>query len=161
VVVGLGVARVSFDKHKSLTDSKSSTLDDIIDFVKYKYVDTVNTNQMNEIAIEKMLSSLDPHSVYIPASDMNNVNEELDGNFDGIGIEFYVVKDTITVVSAISGGPSEQIGIHAGDKIVKINDTIVAGIKIKNKDVTKKLKGPGGTKVKVSVLRASEKKALT
>jgi len=66
VVVGLGIARVSFDKHKSLTDSKSSTLDDIIDFVKYKYVDTVNTNQMNEIAIEKMLSSLDPHSVYIP-----------------------------------------------------------------------------------------------
>jgi|JI9StandDraft_2_1071091.scaffolds.fasta_scaffold13190_3 carboxyl-terminal processing protease len=160
VVVGLGIARVSFDKHKSLTDSKSSTLDDIIDFVKYKYVDTVNTNQMNEIAIEKMLSSLDPHSVYIPASEMNNVNEELDGNFDGIGIEFYVVKDTITVVSAISGGPSEQIGIHAGDKIVKINDTIVAGIKIKNKDVTKKLKGPGGTKVKVSVLRASEKNLL-
>jgi carboxyl-terminal processing protease len=97
---------------------------------------------MNEIAIEKMLSSLDPHSVYIPASDMNNVNEELDGNFDGIGIEFFIVKDTITVVSAISGGPSEQIGIHAGDKIVKINDTIVAGVKIKNKDVTKKAKRP-------------------
>jgi carboxyl-terminal processing protease len=160
VVIGLGVARVSFDKHKSLTDSKSSKLDDIIDFVKYKYVDTVNTAQMNEIAIEKMLSSLDPHSVYIPASDMNNVNEELDGNFDGIGIEFYIVKDTITVVSAISGGPSEQIGIHAGDKIVKINDTIVAGIKIKNKDVTKKLKGPGGTKVKVTMLRANEKALL-
>lgn len=160
VIIGMAIARISFDKHKSITDTQSSKIEDIVDFVKYKYVDTVNTDQLNETAIERMLSSLDPHSVYIPASDMKNVNEELDGNFDGIGIEFFIVKDTITVVSAISGGPSEQIGIHAGDKIVKINDTIVAGIKIKNIDVTKKLKGPRGTMVKVSIMRAGEHKLL-
>ena len=159
VRMGFVVAHVTSGKRVPLAkgSGKYDKLDDIISFIKLKYVDTVNTEQLEDNAIEKMLTTLDPHSVYIPKKDLEQTNESLEGNFEGVGIEFFIVQDTITVVSAISGGPSELVGIHAGDRIVKINDTTVAGIKIKNEDVIHKLRGPGGTTVRVSILRSGQK----
>src|ERR1043165_1424874 len=151
----------------SLTSGKQTVLnhnydkvEDILNYVDQKYVDTINRTQLMDKTIEKMLSNLDPHSVYIPAQEVSEANEGLEGNFEGIGIEFYIVQDTITVVTAISGGPSEQVGIKAGDRIIKINDSIVSGIKIKDTDVKHRLRGPKGSGVKVSILRAGAKDLL-
>lgn len=137
--------------------SKASSIEQIMRLIEKKYVDSVDLKQIEQNTIEEMLSQLDPHSVYIPAEEMAQANEQLEGNFEGIGIEFYLLNDTIYVVSAISGGPSEKLGIKSGDKIIKINDKIVAGKKIANKDVTKYLRGVGGSKVKVSILRKGRK----
>lgn len=133
--------------------ARNTKFDEIMNFIEANYVDEVNKNELYDGAINSMLAKLDPHSVYIPAQEIAGVEEEMIGNFEGIGIEFFIVNDTIMVVTPISGGPSEQLGMQAGDKIIKINDSIVAGVHIQNSDVVKKLKGPGGTKVKVSVKR--------
>jgi carboxyl-terminal processing protease len=158
IVLGMTLSYVTVGKKSTFSHSKYDKIEDVMSFIKLKYVDTVNTEQLTETTIEKMLSTLDPHSVYIPKKDLEQTNESLEGNFEGIGIEFYIVQDTLTVVSAISGGPSELVGIHAGDKIIKIEDTIVAGKKIKNEDVVHKLRGVGGTIVHVSILRSGSDK---
>lgn len=124
--------------------------------INYAYVDTVNEKKLTEDAIRTILKDLDPHSAYIPAEDLKDANEPLVGNFDGIGIQFNILDDTIFVTNTISGGPSEKVGIQAGDRIVKIDNENVAGIKIKNNDVLKKLRGPKGTKVTVSMARHDE-----
>ena len=159
ILLGFVITHITSGKKNPMMQNggKYDKIDDIISFIKLKYVDTVNTEQLTDNAIEKMLSTLDPHSVYIPKKDLEQTNESLDGNFEGVGIEFYIVQDTITVVSAISGGPSELVGIRAGDRIIKIEDTSVAGIKIKNEDVIHKLRGPGATIVHVSILRSGSK----
>src|SRR5690606_15429481 len=119
--------------------------------IEKSYVDSVSTNKLVDDAIRKMLEDLDPHSVYIPAEDVAKANESLEGNFEGIGVQFNIVKDTIIVVSPIAGGPSETLGIMAGDKIVSIEGVNVAGVGITNKDVTEKLRGSKGTKVNVGI----------
>ena len=139
---------------------KTDKLSLILDYISQNYVDSVSIPEIEEKAIPEILKQLDPHSVYIPKQEMEEVNEPLIGNFDGIGIQFNIQKDTIVVINTISGGPSEKIGLKAGDRIVKINDTLVAGIKIKSNDVVKKLKGPSETKVKVSIKRRNSKKLL-
>ncbi|MBK6276593.1 MAG: PDZ domain-containing protein [Saprospirales bacterium] len=108
-----------------------------------------------------MLEELDPHSVYLPPLEMSHEAEMMDGNFEGIGIEFMIINDTISVVTPISGGPSEQAGIGAGDKIILIDDTVATGKKITNEFVMKKLKGPKDTKVKVTMLKNGTKKLVT
>ncbi len=117
---------------------------------KYYYED-VDSQKLVESAIKGMLEELDPHSVYIPVKEMQAVQEEFRGDFEGVGIEFQVVNDTLTVVSPITGGPSEALGIMSGDRIIKIDDTSCIGIS--NDNVRKKLRGPSGTKVKVTILR--------
>jgi carboxyl-terminal processing protease len=133
-------------------------LNDVLNLARKNYVDKIDTQTLVEAAIEGMLGILDPHSVYIPAKAMERVNEDIRGSFEGIGIEFTIINDTINVVTPISGGPSEQLGIMAGDKIIKINDTSAIGLK--NEDVVRKLRGPKGTKVKVTILRAGVKEPL-
>ncbi len=128
----------------------------VLDAIHYAYVDTVNDKQLAEAAIVAMLKELDPHSVYIPAEELKEMNEPLVGNFEGIGIQFNILFDTIMVTGTIPGGPSEKLGIMAGDKIIKIEDTLVAGVSFKNNDVIKKLRGNKGTKVKVSILRRGQ-----
>lgn len=124
---------------------------DVLSMAQKSYVDEVDTQKLTESAIRGMLNELDPHSVYIPASEMQRIKEEFQGSFEGIGIEFAVLNDTLMVVTPIVGGPSEALGIEAGDKIVMINDTSAVGI---TQDVVpKKLRGPKGTRVKVSILR--------
>ncbi len=120
------------------------------------YVDSVDTHEMAEEAIKGMLEKLDPHSVYIPAEEVEAMNEPLDGNFEGIGIEFMILKDTLMVVATISGGPSEKVGLMAGDRIVVIDGENVAGIGLANSDVFDMLRGPKGSEVRVKVLRDSQ-----
>lgn len=125
------------------------------------YVDTLNESELADKAIVKLLEELDPHSYYLSAKELKESEEPLQGNFEGIGIQFNIYKDTILVVSPISGGPSEKLGIRSGDKFIYIDDSLVAGKKITNNDVFKKLRGKKGTKVNVKVLRSGEKDLLS
>ncbi|MFV0365426.1 MAG: S41 family peptidase [Mangrovibacterium sp.] len=124
------------------------------------YVDTTNIEKLTENAIIHMLADLDPHSMYISAEEVDKMNEPLEGIFEGIGISFNILHDTLMVVQAIPGGPSEKVGLMAGDRIVKIDTENVAGTGIQNSDVMKKLRGDKGTKVKLEVLRSREKSPL-
>jgi carboxyl-terminal processing protease len=128
--------------------------------IDYYYVDTVNIEKITEKLMEDVLQDLDPHSVYIPKEEVQKANEPLSGNFEGIGVQFNILNDTILVVSPIIGGPSEKLGILAGDKMIKIEDQVVAGVGIKNSDVFSKLRGKKGTKVKVSILRRGIKELI-
>jgi len=125
--------------------------------IKYAYVDTINEGKLIEKAIVETLKELDPHSVYIPKSEVQRANEPLEGNFDGIGVQFEILKDSITVVHPIPGGPSEKLGIMSGDKIIKIDTEIVVGKKISNQFVLDHLRGKRGTKVGVSIYRKGKK----
>jgi carboxyl-terminal processing protease len=124
------------------------------------YVDTVNINGLTDKAIIEMLKTLDPHSVYISAKDVKDMNEPLNGNFEGIGIQFNLLRDTIIVIEPISGGPSEKVGIHAGDRIITIDSEKVTGINITTSGVRKRLMGMKGTKVDLEVFRKGEKEVL-
>ncbi len=130
----------------------------VLNMASKNYVDDVDTQKLTEAAIKGMLGELDPHSVYISAKEMQKVTEDFKGSFDGIGVEFDVVHDTITIVTAINGGPSEALGILAGDKIVKIDGQ--SAIKLTREEVPKKLRGPKGTQVTVEILREGESKTL-
>lgn len=140
--------------------STNSKINSLLDYIEYQYVDTIDKKDLVEKTVTSMLQSLDPHSSYIAASEFETVNEPLEGNFDGIGVEFNIIKDTIRVINPIEGGPSEKIGIRAGDKIVKVEGKNVAGVKITNKEVFDKLRGKSGTIVKVSILRNGISKPL-
>ncbi len=124
---------------------------DALEITSRYYVEDVDSQKLTEDAIKGMLDGLDPHSVYISAEQLKRVNEDFQGSFEGIGVEFDIINDTLTIVSPISGGPSEKLGILAGDKIVKIDGQ--SSVKIARDDVPKKLKGPKGTKVNISVIR--------
>ncbi len=133
---------------------------EIVSYIDRDYVDTVNTDKLMDDAITGMLEKLDPHTSYIPSKDIQLANAQLEGDFEGIGIEFQIIKDTIYVVSPISGGPSESLGLKSGDKIIKIDDKQAAGIKIGTQDVFKQLRGKKGTKVKVTIIRRGNKKPI-
>lgn len=124
---------------------------DALTLIQKNYVEEVNTDKLTEAAIKGMLNELDPHSTYITADQLKRINEDFQGSFEGIGVEFDIVNDTITIVTPISGGPSEALGIQAGDKIVKIDG--VSSIGMTREDVPKKLRGQKGTKVVVSIKR--------
>ncbi|MFC0875573.1 S41 family peptidase [Saccharicrinis sp. FJH2] len=124
------------------------------------YVDTVDKEEIVEGAIKAMLEDLDPHSVYMNREEVKRMNEPLRGNFEGIGIQFNILDDTLMVVNPIPGGPSEKVGILAGDRIIYIDDDMVAGIGITNKDVTDRLRGDKGTEVTVKIKRNGTKKLL-
>lgn len=121
------------------------------------YVDTVNPYKLTETAIVKMLEELDPHSVYLTQEEVREANEPLEGGFFGIGIQFNILRDTLMVVDVIAGGPSEKVGLQAGDRILSIDDKDVVGIGLTNTEVRKRLKGEKGTLVKVNVLRAKDR----
>jgi carboxyl-terminal processing protease len=132
---------------------KYNKLNDVINYIDQEYVDSVDRHRLMEDGIYGLLKDLDPHSQYITAEEFNEVNDPLLGNFEGIGIQFRIEKDTIMVIQTIPGGPSEKLGLMAGDRIVNIDDTLVAGVGITDKDAMKKLKGKRGTKVKVGIFR--------
>lgn len=135
-------------------------INQILRYVEDQYVDTIKTKSLVDKTIISLLANLDPHSSYITAEELIASNEPLQGNFEGIGVEFNIVDDTIRVISAIAGGPSEAVGVQAGDKIIKVDGKVVAGIKITNKQVMENLKGKGGTKVKVSMMRRGKRGLL-
>ena len=128
-----------------------------LQIIRYAYVDTVNEAELVETAIVETLKDLDPHSVYIPKKDLQRANEPLEGNFEGVGIQFEILKDTITVVHPTPGGPSEKLGIMSGDKIIRIDGELVVGKNITNQFVLDHLRGKRGTKVTVSIYRRGKK----
>ncbi|MCH7411134.1 S41 family peptidase [Belliella sp. DSM 111904] len=136
-------------------------LQEIITYINRDYVDSVNTNELVEFGIEKMLEKLDPHSSYIPAKDAALAKSQLDGNFDGIGVEFGIIRDTIYVVAPLTGGPSEKLGIQAGDQIISVDGKTVAGTGITNRDVFDLLRGPSGSTVVVDIKRKSQPELLS
>ena len=123
----------------------------ILNLIRKDYVDAVNLDSLLENTLPSMLTNLDPHSAYIPAKDLQSVNEELDGSFCGIGVQFTLNNDTITVIEVISGGPAEKVGMMAGDRIVKVDGENVAGIGITQEQVLKQLRGERDTRVKLGV----------
>ncbi len=125
------------------------------------YVDTVNNDKLVEEAIKGMLESLDPHSSYTDAKETKELEEPLQGEFSGIGIQFNMKQDTLYVIQTIVGGPSEKVGIMAGDRIITVNDSTIAGVKMKNTDIMKRLRGKKGTKVTVQVKRGSSPELIT
>ncbi len=148
---------------KSPRKSDSSEIEklrEVLSLVQNEYVDKGKTNAVVEDAINHILSKLDPHSAYIPAKEKVQANEDLKGNFEGIGIEFSIFHDTLVVVAAISGGPSEAVGLRPGDKIISVNGKPIANVKLTNSDVQKYLKGPKGTEVKIDVVRKHQKSLI-
>jgi len=159
IVLGMMIQqRIDGKRFPSVSSSKdpSNKLDAVLDFVGKEYVDSVNLNKLVEGAIPKVLEELDPHSIYIPATDFEAVNEPLEGNFDGIGVQFNIQKDTVVVIKTILGGPSEKAGIKDGDRIITVNDSTIAGTGINNDKVMKLLRGTKGTKVNVGIYRRGE-----
>jgi carboxyl-terminal processing protease len=156
LIVGMliGVKLVDTSGERSMfVYPKSDKLSGVLSFIEMEYVDSISKDNLVEKTIPSLLKSLDPHSMYIPASDLQRVTEPLEGNFDGIGIQFNMLNDTIVVIQTISGGPSEKIGIMPGDRIVSIGDSVVAGVGMDDQEVVASLRGPRGSKVNVGVKR--------
>lgn len=142
--------------HSSGRDDVAKNLlriQEVLSYIRHDYVDSVNTDALGQHAIEGMLERLDPHSSYVPAEDLKMANAQLEEDFDGIGVEFVLMHDTIQVVAPIAGGPSEKAGVHAGDRIVKVNGEQVAGVHISNTNVFNKLRGPRGSSVDLVLAR--------
>lgn len=137
----------------TLSPERYNKVSDLMGYIEGNYVDSVSREDLSEDAIEGILGSLDPHSQYFSADILGEVNEELMGNFEGIGIQFRIESDSITVIQTISGGPSEKVGLLAGDRIVLVDDSIVAGVGIENTDAISLLKGPRGTEVNIKIYR--------
>jgi carboxyl-terminal processing protease len=163
IAVALGVligrylpSNTEYPQHSDIR-SRNDKISSILNIIESNYVDSVNRNDLVETAIPAMLKKLDPHSTYIPAKDFARANEPLQGNFEGIGISFSMLTDTILVISTIHGGPSEKLGLLAGDKILYVNDSLVAGKHIADEKIMGMLKGPRGTLVKIKVMRPGQK----
>lgn len=139
--------------------NRRTSLQELVELVKGKYVDKVSADSINQVAATELLSHLDPHSVYIPADHLKEVNEELMGNFQGIGVEFQILEDTVNVMHVVADGPSAKAGLMVGDKMLLVNDSIpIAGNKITSEKIRGLLRGPADTRVKVKILRGSATK---
>lgn len=144
------------------SNAKRSSLQEVLELVNNRYVDDIQADSVKNAVIDEFLSRLDPHSVYIPAKDLAETNEELQGNFQGIGVEFQLFSDTVNVLNVIAGGPSYKAGLQVGDKIIRVDDTaVIAGRKLDPDAVRAKLRGPAGSNVSVTVLREGQTKKFT
>ena len=161
ILIGIILPRQNLMPQHSSIRSRNDKINSILNIIESSYVDSVNRDDLVESAIPAILKKLDPHSVYIPAKDLIRANEPLQGNFEGIGISFNILSDTILVISTIPGGPSEKLGLEAGDKIIYVNDSLVAGKHISDDDVMGMLKGPRGTLVRIKILRKGYDDLLT
>ena len=157
IMIMLFVTSIRVNAQKTDPNAGIKKYNATMQLINFAYVDSVNEAKLVEKAIVETLKELDPHSMYISKKDVQRANEPLEGNFDGIGVQFEILKDTITVVHAIQGGPSEKLGIMSGDKIVKIENEIVTGKKVTNQFVLDHLRGKRGTKVTVSIFRKGKK----
>ena len=157
ILIGIYLPGKNSSPQQSGFRARNDKINSLLNIIESDYVDTVNRSDLVEAAIPAILKKLDPHSVYIPAKDLQRANEPLQGNFDGIGISFNMLTDTIFVISTIPGGPSEKIGLLAGDKILYVNDSLVAGKQLSDEKVMGILKGPRGTVVRIKLLRKGYK----
>ena len=136
---------------------KGSKISSAMQYILSEYVDTVSISTLNEEVMPALVDNLDPHSIYIPASDFQKFSEPLMGNFSGIGVSFNMTDDTVAIINTIPNGPSEMVGVMAGDRIIMVDDSVVAGVNMPSDDIVKMLKGPKNTLVKVSIYRRGEK----
>jgi len=152
--------RGSHTSSQNISMHEGSKIEELLRYIENRYVDEVDRDKLVDKAIRTILDELDPHSSYIDAEHLKQVNEQLQGNFEGVGIEFLMVDDTILVVSPISDGPSDKAGVLAGDKIISIEDSIVAGVEITFPEIVTKLRGERGTRVRVGIQRKHENEIL-
>lgn len=156
ILIGNMMKTNSSTGFSGLAMSQPNKISTILDLVDHGYVDSVNTGEIVEETIPEILKKLDPHTSYIPARDMQEVNEEMRGNFSGIGIQFSLMEDTVRVIEVISGGPSSQVGIQPGDRIVTVNDSLIAGVGKESNDILHLLRGEKNSKVRIGVQRKGE-----
>ena len=142
------------------SNSKKDKLNRLIDYIDYEYVDDVNTDSIVDVTVNGILSNLDPHSTYIPKSELQRVTENMKGDFVGIGVSFYTYRDTITVIRPTEGGPSEKAGIKSGDRIIVADGDSIFGRQWSNEAIIKKLKGEKDSKINLKVYRKGQKKLL-
>ena len=136
-------------------------LNELVNYIENEYVDSVEREQLTDKIISDLLQELDPHSYYMSAEETQRMSEPLEGKFEGIGVQFSIQADTIVVINPVPGGPSEKLGVMAGDRIVNVDDELVAGVEITNSDVMKKLKGPAGTNVNIEIKRKGSTKLIS
>jgi len=136
---------------------KGNKVSSALQYILNEYVDTVSIGKLNEAVMPALVDNLDPHSIYIPATDFQKFSEPLIGNFSGIGVSFNMVEDSVAIINTIPNGPSEMVGVMAGDRIIMVDDSVVAGVNMPSEDIVKMLKGPKNTQVKVTVYRKGEK----
>lgn len=160
ILIGTFYAKHYGGSRLGIVNGSSNKLNALLHIINDQYVDTVNMADLVENAMPQILAELDPHSTYIPAKMLVNVNSELEGSFSGIGVQFTIQEDTIHVNSVIPGGPAEKVGMMAGDRIVTVNDSLFVGEGLTNEKAMSNLKGPKGTQVKLGVKRATEKELL-
>ena len=164
MVVGAMVIGIILGNHLPgrhiIKNAGAQKLGEILELIDDEYVDRVNLDSLLDESIPAILANLDPHTAYIPAELFDQVNSELEGSFSGIGIQFQMMNDTITVIEVISGGPSEKVGLRAGDRIVEVDDSIVAGRKINQEEILKMLRGPKDSQVKLGIKRSDAKELL-
>ena len=152
ISIGIYIGNIN-NKQKDSIDNK---INNILQITKEHYVDTLNYAEFEEDAINTILNQLDPHSSYISTKNFKNIKEDMQGAFSGIGVEFNIIEDTLVVISPISGGPSEKLGIKSGDRIIKIEKENVAGVGIKNQDIIDRLRGTKGSSVSISIKRRNQ-----
>ncbi|MEG2573857.1 MAG: S41 family peptidase, partial [Bacteroides sp.] len=160
ILIGTFYANHFAGNKLGIINTSSNKLNALLRIIDDQYVDTVNMTDLVEKAMPQILGELDPHSMYIPAQDLEATNSELEGSFSGIGVQFTIQNDTIHINNVIQGGPSEKVGLMAGDRIVSVNDTAFVGKKVTNEATMRKLKGPKGSSVKLGIFRATEKGIL-
>lgn len=164
IVVGIAIGTFyanNFAGNKlGVINSSSNKLNALLRIINESYVDTVKMNDLVENTMPLILAELDPHSSYIPAKDLEEVNSGLKGHFSGIGVQFTIKDDTIHINSVIQGGPSEKVGLMAGDRIVEVNDSVFVGKIVTNNEAMKRLKGEKGSEVKLGIYRPGEKEIL-
>jgi carboxyl-terminal processing protease len=165
VVIGILIGTF-YTKHYAgnrlgIINGSSNKLNALLRIVDDQYVDSVDMADLVEKAMPQILAELDPHSTYIPAQNLDEVVSELEGSFSGVGVQFTIQNDTVHINAVVAGGPSEKVGILAGDRIVSVNDTTFVGSEVTNESVMKKLKGPKGTHVKLGIKRNTEKNLLS
>lgn len=155
IFIGAGMNSGSVESKDSVM-ANLSKFRTVVNHINEYYVDEVKSEELVETAIEEMLKELDPHSLYIPYEEHKITGTQLEGNYEGIGVEFNIFRDTIFVVTPLSGGPSEELGIMSGDKIIKVEDEVVAGVGMNNRGVVERLRGPADSKVTVTILRGNK-----
>jgi carboxyl-terminal processing protease len=153
--------RDSMPGKKFFAFDRSYPLQEVLNLIKSRYVDDVKINDLSDTAVSAILSKLDPHSVFISAEEVQGVNEDIAGNFLGIGIEFDLLQDTINVINVVPDGPSFKAGIKTGDKFIKINDSVIAGRKLSTEAIRKLLRGSGGSQIMVEISRNNERKKIS
>ena len=164
IVIGILIGRYyrsNYSEKHFYIYPRADKLNNILNYIEKEYVDKISKKDLVEKTIPKLLEELDPHSLYIPARDLLKANEPLEGNFSGIGIQFNVLNDTLVVINTVANGPSEKAGILAGDRIIKVDDEMVAGVNMPSDSIVKRLRGPKGSKVNVEVLRRDVDELLT